>query len=155
VFGGLNRPLAATVVAAAFLVAPSAALACNSGVSAVDVYSECLPSGGGGHPTSSAKPTSTGNPTAPQTSVTPYVSKPTAKKLKKAGRDGKSLSNLVNRYGAARFLQLHSSPAKEPTAVGSAFDLGSGPTLLLVMLAGLGVLLVAGSGFRIAQQRRR
>src|SRR5581483_4351288 len=44
-FGGLNRLLAAALVAgaasAAVLAGPPAALACNSGVSAVNVYKEC------------------------------------------------------------------------------------------------------------------
>lgn len=130
---------------------PSAAFACNNGVSAVAVYSECLQSGGGGKPTSGS---SHPNGTQSGTSVTPYVSKKTAKALKKAGGDGKSLSNLVKGYGAARLLQVHSSSGRGPTAVGSAFDLGSGPTLLLVVLASLGILLVGTTGFRVARQRR-
>jgi hypothetical protein len=149
VFGGLKGPLVAAAVAAAFLAAPSAALACGSGVSAVDVYSECQQSGGGGKPTGSSTGTQNG------TSVTPYVSKQTAKALKEAGADGKTLSNLVRGYGSARFLQLHASSAGEPNTVGSAFDLGSGPTLLIIVLAGTGVLLLGATGFRSVQQRRR
>jgi len=152
VFGGLNRPLVAAVVGVAILVVPPAALACNSNTSAVSVYSECLQTGGGGKPTSS-----TSSPTGTQygTSVTPYVSKQTATKLKKAGSDGKSLSHLVNGYGAVRLLQVHASSGREPTTVGSAFDLGSGPTVLLIVLAGTAVLLFAATGFRSVKQRRR
>ncbi len=88
--------------------------------------------------------------------MTPYVSKQTAKALKKAGSDGKSLSHLVNGYGAVRFLSgVHSSSAQEPTTVGSAFDLGSGPTVLLIVLVGTAVLLFAATGFRSVKQRRR
>jgi hypothetical protein len=144
VFGGLNRPLAAAAVAAAFLVAPSAALACGSGTSAVDVYSECLQSGGGGKPTSGS-----GGSSGPL-----YVSPQTAKALKKAGSDGQALSNLVRGYTGARLLQLHASSAGQPTTVGSAFDLGSGPTVLLIALAGAAVLLLGATGVRSVRQRR-
>jgi hypothetical protein len=120
-------------------------------VSAVDVYSECPPSGSGGKPT-----TGGGAPTGTGPSVTHYVTPSTAKKLKKAGSDGKTLSNMVRGYGAgARLLQLHASSAGQPTTVGSAFDLGSGPTLLIIVLAGTAVLLLAATGFRSVQQRRR
>ena len=137
-FGGLNRTLAVAVVAAAVLVVPPAALACNSGVSAVNVYKECLPSGGGGGSTSS-----TSFP----------ISKQTALALKRAGADGKSLEMLVNGYGTSRMLQVHSSGATAPTAVGSAFDLGSGPTALLIALAGAGVIVLAAVGFRTRRRR--
>ena len=80
----------------------------------------------------------------------------TKAKLKKAGRDGTSLKNLLKGYGAARFLQSHSpAAATEPTAVSSAFDLGSGPTALLIILAGTAVLLLGGSGMRVWRQRHR
>ena len=139
-FGGLNRPLAAADAAVAFLVVPPAALACNSGVSAVNVYKECLPTGGGGK--------ATGGSTQSGTS-TPYISKRTALALKKAGSDGQSLSNLVKGFGMRRMLQSQASAAPaEPTAVGSAFDLGSGPTALLIVLAGTAVLLIAATGYR-------
>jgi hypothetical protein len=117
-------------------------------VSAVDVYSECQQSGGGGKPTSSSS-----NSGGTQ-SVTPYVTPQTAQALKKAGSDGQSLSNLVTGYGSARLLQLHAGSANEPTTVGSAFDLGSGPTVLLIVLAGMAVLLIAGTGLRSVRQRR-
>ncbi|HKD95953.1 MAG TPA: hypothetical protein VKB43_14700 [Gaiellaceae bacterium] len=144
-FGGLNRPLVAALVAAAALVAPSAALACNSSVSAVNVYKECLPTGSGGKASGSGGGGGAGRV---------YVSKRTAAALKKAGADGKSLSNLVQGFGVRRLLQSHSSAAAaEPTAVGAAFDLGSGPTALLVVLAGTAILLVAATGFRSYKRR--
>jgi hypothetical protein len=156
-FGGLIRLLAAAVVAGAVLVLPPAALAdCGGKPSAVNVYKECLSSGGGGKPTSGSHSTSgthTGGGSTGSTSVP--ISKPTAKALKKAGTDGQSLSNLVKGYGAVRLLQSSSStPAREPTAVGSAFDLGSGPTALLIVLAGTAVLLLAAAGYRGVRQRR-
>jgi hypothetical protein len=165
VFGGLNRLLAFAAVASAFLVlplaVPPAALAdCNGGVSAVNVYSECGQTGGGGKSTKSGGHHTTGGtqtsggPTSSTTVV--HVSKTTAKRLEKAGKDGKSLKHLVNFYGATpRVLQSSSAPTSEPTAVGSAFDLGSGPTALLIVLAGTAILLLGVSGFRVARQSRR
>jgi hypothetical protein len=138
-------------------VLPPAAMAdCSGKPSAVNVYKECLPSGGGGKPTS-GQPTSGTHTSGGTTGSTPApISKQTAKKLKKAGKDGQSLSNLVKGYGARRLLQSSdSTPATEPTAVGSAFDLGSGPTALLIVLAGTAVLLLAATGYRGVRQRRR
>jgi hypothetical protein len=158
VFGGLNRPLAAAAVAAAFLVVPSLAFACNSGTSAVNVYTECLPSGGGGKPAGShhkksSAPTQTGTSEPSPAPAPAPIPTQTKKALKKAGSDGESLSHLVNRMGAVRLLQSHSAAAAEPTAVGSAFDLGSGPTVLLIILAGTAVLLLGFSGFRGLRRR--
>jgi hypothetical protein len=144
----------AAVVVVAALAAPSAAFACGGGVSAVSVYKECLPSGGGGGKAQSGGGGgSPGVHTRGTTSSLP-VSNHTKRALKKAGKDGKSLSNLVKRFGAARLLQSHAAGDNTPTAVGSAFDLGSGPTALLIVLAGSAVLLLATTGFRSARQRR-
>jgi len=161
-FGGLNRTLAAVVAAVAVLAAPPAAFACGGGVSAVNVYKECLPSGGGGKTThhhsgggnSSTSGGTTQTSVGSTSSTAPPISHKTAKTLNKAGQDEKPLSNLVKGLGAARLLQSTSAPVTEPTAVGSAFDLGSGPTALLIVLAGTAVLLLGMSGFRAARQRR-
>jgi len=129
------------------LVAPSAAFACNGGPSAVNVYKECLPSGGGSKPTSGS---STGS-TLP-------VSKRTARALAHAGKDKRLLSNLVRNpdLGASRELQSHSAASAEaPSALGSAFDLGSGPTALLAVLAGTAVLLLGAGGWRGWRRWRR
>jgi hypothetical protein len=154
VFGGLTRLLAAAVVVGAVLIVPSAALAdgCGGGPSAQNVYTECLPSGGGGKPTSSGHKNGGTQRSTGVTSVP--VPKQTAKALKKAGDDGKSLSELLRGYGSVRLLQSSHSPTSEPTAIGSAFDLGSGPTVLLIVLAGTAVLLLAATGFRFARHRR-
>jgi hypothetical protein len=161
VFGGLNRTLVAALVAGVVLVLPPAAFAdCNGGVSAVNVYKECVQTGGGGKPTggggsggSSSSPT--GGATGGSTGVTSIpISRQTRKALAKAGSDRKALKTLVRGLGSARLLQS-SHAAGEPTAVGSAFDLGSGPTALLIVLAGTAVLLLAASGFRGVRQRRR
>lgn len=148
-FGGLNRLLVAALVAGAVLVVPPAAFACNGGVSAVNVYKECLQTGGGDKPTS-------GGSAAHTNSSTAHISPRTARALKKAGQDGKSISALIKGYGAVRLLQSHSSgTAKDPTAIGSAFDLGSGPTVLLIVLAGSAALLLGGTGMRVRRNRHR
>ena len=154
-FGGLNRPLAAAVIAGAFLLAPSAALAsgCGSGTSAEQVYKECLQNGGGGKSTSGAKgstPTSGGQTGSTAVTVSPQV----ATKLKKAGKAGKALQYLHDTFGIRRHLaSSHATAATEPTAIGSAFDLGSGPTVLLIVLAGTAVLLLGATGFRLTRHR--
>jgi hypothetical protein len=136
------------------LVVPPAALAsgCNGGPSAEQVYKECLPNGGGGKSTGGGNG---GTPTAGPGS-TPAISPQLAKALAKAGKDGKSLKRLVNAYGVRRHLaSSHAAGASEPTAIGSAFDLGSGPTVLLIVLAGTAVLLLGGSGMRAWRSRQR
>jgi UPF0716 family protein affecting phage T7 exclusion len=151
VFGGLNRLLAAALVAGVVLVVPPAAFACNSGVSAVNVYKECMGSGGG-------KSTNRGHATQQTNSSTPaHISPGTARALKKAGRNGKSVAALVKGYPAERFLQSHpsGSTSTTPTAIGSAFDLGSGPTVLLIVLLATGALLLGGTGLRVRRNRQR
>jgi hypothetical protein len=154
VFGGLNRLLTVAIVAGAVCVAvlagPSAALACNGGTSAVNVYKECTENGGGG-----------GNPTPkvhskPGTGSTTHLSSQTQKALNKAGKDKSTLAHLVRSYGLGRQLQtVHGGSTTTPNAVGSAFDLGSGPTALLIVLAGTALLLLGGSGMRVWRTRRR
>ena len=165
-YGGLNRLLAAAFVAGAFsagavLIAAPAALACSGGPSAYNVYRECISNGGSGkHTGGSSGKTPTGSSqssssTAP--AVSPTLSKQTQKALNHAGKDKGTLKGLVNGYGKERFLSAShaATPTSEPTAIGSAFDLGSGPTALLIALAGTAVLLLAMTGVRGARQRRR
>lgn len=147
-FGGLNRLLATALVAgaalAAVLVGPSAALACNGSTSAENVYSPCLPSGGGGNGSGHS---TTGPSSGPTT--TPHLSSQTTKALSNAGKDKKDLKRVLKTYSIRRRLQVsHASSGAAPSAVGSAFDLGSGPTALLVVLVGTAVLLLVGSGVR-------
>ncbi len=137
------------------LVAPSAAFAsCNGRPSAANVYKECLAGGGGKH-------TGSGKTTGPSSSSSAppvvHVSPQTAKALKKAGKQRRVLSALVRGYGVSRLAEP-SSPSSEataPTALGSAFDLGSGPTALLLVLAGTAVVLLGGSGMRVWRSRHR
>lgn len=155
-FGGLNRILAAALIAGAAVTAalagPSVALACNGGTSAVNVYKECpLPSGGGG-----GKSTSGHAGGGPSTSSgdgsgaisTPTVSSHAAKAIRHAGKDRRLLSSLVHHSAPAPLPRTSGSAgvANSPTALGSAFDLGSGPTALLVALAGAALLLLGAVG---------
>jgi len=149
-FRGANRLLiAAAVVSGALLVAPTAALACNNGgPSAANVYKECaLPNGGGG-----------GNPTGPTVSGGSHpspVSNRTLQALDQTGKDKAVLSAMLKGYGVHRHLQAAgaSEASGAPSALGSAFDLGSGPTALLIVLAGTAALLLGGSGFRVWRSR--
>jgi hypothetical protein len=146
-----KRVLAAAILAAAALSVPTAAFACGGGPSAYNVYKECLPTGGGSKPT--GQKSSGGGPTTTR-SVPPKA----AKVLHKAGRkDRHLLSRLVSSYNthSRPFPSGGSGSAAAPSALGSAFDLGSGPTALLAVLAATAVLLLVGSGLRGWRHWRR
>jgi hypothetical protein len=154
VSGVPTRLLAAAIVVGAALTAtlvgPSVALAdCNGGTSAVNVYKECLPSGGagkskaGGH-TSRSHQSANGMHSKPS-----HLSGPATKALSHAGKDKSALTNLIRSYGQRRRLQASQPGSQQaPSAVGSAFDLGSGPTALLIVLASAAFLLLGASGLR-------
>jgi hypothetical protein len=127
-------------VAGVGLSAPTAAFACGgSAPSAVNVYVECLQDGGGSKPTNHSTP-----------STTPVTSN-TARVLAHAGHDKALLSKLV---GSPAPSNIHSTgAATSPSAIGSAFDLGTGPTALLLILAGTAVVLLGGSGLRFWRNR--
>lgn len=129
------------------LWAPTAAFACGgSSPSAVNVYVECVPSGGG------AKPTHHSTGTKPTTPVS--VPSKTARTLAHAGHDKAVLTNLVSGQGLGAPQELQpTDESTSPSALGSAFDLGSGPTALLVVLAGTAVALLGGSGWRFWRRR--
>ena len=160
-FGGLNRLLAAALVVGVALAAPTTALAsgCSGGPSAENVYKECLPSGGGGKPTgghthhASTHHASTGH--ARSTSTTHVVvSKPAARAIRHAGKERRALSGLIEGSRHATLVRS-SGRANAPSAVASAFDLGSGPTALLIVLAGTAALILGGSGVRVWRHRQR
>jgi hypothetical protein len=144
VLGGLRRLLVVGFVAGVLLSAPTAAFACGgSNPSAVNVYVECLPSGGGSKPTNHSSTPSTTPVTAP--------SSKTARAL--AGHDKALLSKLVASPAPSNLKST--GAATEPSAIGSAFDLGSGPTALLLILAGTAVVLLGGSGLRFWRRRHQ
>jgi hypothetical protein len=140
VFRGLNRLLVAALVGGLFFVAPSAALACGGGPSAKNVYSECLPSAGSHGGTRGTGGKSGGAASTPLTGKT-------AEAVKHAGKNSRALAAWVRR-SAPTALESSSQESTTPSAVGSAFDLGSGPTALLLALAGTAVLLLGASGVR-------
>jgi hypothetical protein len=118
----------------------------------VNVYKECLPSGGGGKPSSSPTQVSHSSAKTPAP-----ISTKTALALKHAGKDRRVLAALIHGYNLHRHIQSPSASSltAAPTALGSAFDLGSGPTALLIVLAGTAVLLLTGSGMRVWRSRHR
>lgn len=152
-FGGLNRLLVAAAVAGVAvtvaLAGPGAALACSGNTSAENVYKECIPNGGGN---STAKSPQGGNGGTGSNAI----SGPAARALKHAGKDRRALA-FVEHTGPSTGL-LRGNPASvaaaEPSAVGSAFDLGSGPGAFLIALAGGALLLLGGSGLRVWRHRR-
>jgi hypothetical protein len=154
-FGGLNRLLFATIVAGGaltlVLAGPAVAASCGSGTSASQVYKECVQDGGGGK--SSTSTTSTNSDPGSGSTAT-HVSTKSQQALNHAGDDKAALAALLKTAGLRRHL-ASTGPATTPTAVGSAFDLSSGPTALLIVLAGTALLLVAGSGMRVWRTRRR
>ena len=119
----------------------------------MQVYKECVPNGSGGQHASGAK--GGGQSSGPK-SVVISPSPQTAKALNKAGKSGKSLKRLVKAYGLRRVLEsTNTTAAAEPTAIGSALDPGSGPTVLLIGLVGTAVLLIAAGGYRGIRHRHR
>ena len=145
VFGGLNRLLAAAFVAGTLLVAlvaPSAALVLQRRTVGRERL-QGVPAGGGGH----GEPRPSDRPEFREARSTP-ISPQTAKAHQAGRKERRALSALV-RDAALRHPEPSSSRVREHAhALGSAFDLGSGPTALLVALAGTAVLLLAASGVR-------
>jgi hypothetical protein len=153
VLGGLRRLVLGGLVAGVMLWAPTAAFACGgSNPSAVNVYVECVQGGGGSKPTQHA---SSGATTTP-TTTTPATTAPSPKAARVlahvSGPDKAVLSNLAS--GSEPSLKS-STPAGTPSAIGSAFDLGSGPTALLLILAGTAIALLGGSGLRFWRRRNQ
>lgn len=142
---GARLPIvvAAALVAGAVLWPFPASAACGGGPSAVNVYKECVPTGSGGKPTSSSR------------STHPTLSPQATKALEHAGKDRRRLAGLLQGYGATHLSEPGGSntAAAEPGAVESAFDLDSGPTALLIVLAGTAALLLGGSGLRAWRYR--
>ena len=144
-FGGLRLLVPAAIVAAVAFAFPTAAFACSGGPSAVNVYTECVPTGSGGKHAGGSGGTSS------KATVSVPIPKPAARALAHARGDKRILYRLVTNpnMGATRAIEPSSAaPATAPSAIGSAFDLGSGPTALLAVLAGTAVLLLGASGWR-------
>ncbi len=169
VCGSSKLWVAAVAVVGVIFLSPAAALAdtCQGGTSAVNIYSECIPTAGGGSHHNQGGSGKTGGTTTPVTPVytntTPAVvqpkikvSKHVKKSLAHAGRDKKILTNLVKDpwLGATRAVEASSRfRATAPTTLGAVFDLGSGPTALFAMLAALAIALFGVGGLRRRQRK--
>jgi hypothetical protein len=85
------------------------------------------------------------------------LSKKTARKLARSGKDRKILTQLFMDpgYGAIRgFRPSAGAELAPPTALGAVLDLGSGPTVLLAVLIATAAGLAVHSGARSWRQRR-
>ncbi len=147
------------VVVIAALVGPTAALASDcGGNSSVNIYTECKPSAKGGthhhnkkpvtqHPTT-APPVTPVYPTQPSThpATHPHVHRHVIVNHKK----------VVHKRHHQKRVQpvLASAPTKE-SSLGPAFDLGSGPLLLIALLAGTVLVLLGTGGVRSWRNRHR
>lgn len=137
-------------MAGVVLWAPTAAFACGgSNPSAVNVYVECVQGGGGAKPTNQASSTKPNTTTPASTAATTKTARVLAHV---SGPDKAVLSNLASGNEPS---MKSGEPATAPSAIGSAFDLGSGPTALLVILAGTAVVLLGGSGLRFWRRRHQ
>lgn len=140
--GSRHVVLAAATALLVALAAPAAAFAdggakCNA--SACKVYHEQDATNSGGQKPPPQKPTGSNKsgggqqqqPQAPKNRV-----------LQHAGKDRGPLKNLLN--GDAAIGSLSSgSGGSSPGLFGAAFDLGTGPTVLLAILLGVGLGLAA------------
>lgn len=135
----------------------------------MNIYIECQPSAkGGSHSTGGrhAKPSHPAQSTGPQTSVAPpsytqpkaqvKVSHKTKRALAHSGKDKKALTNLIN-PNYVDTTHLHTVLASSPSnaSLSSTFDLGSGPIILLVLLAGSVLSLLGTGGVRAWRGRHR
>lgn len=138
----------AAVATVAFFIAlalPAVALAsggkkCNA--SACKVYIEPdVPTAAGGHTAQSPHPTSTST-NQPQSTPTNL-----SRVLAHAGPDKDALSRLLRDSGIGT-LQSPTVAVVAPSALGAAFDLGTGPTVLLALLLATAVGLAVLNGLR-------
>ncbi|HJQ75045.1 MAG TPA: hypothetical protein VJ814_09170 [Gaiellaceae bacterium] len=85
------------------------------------------------------------------------VPQQTTRKLSHAGKDRKLLSQIVSNpnFGATRgLLKTGASGVAAPSALGAAFDIGSGPTVLLAILLATALGLAIHGGLRGWRRRR-
>ena len=148
----------AGVVATAALVVPTAAFA-GGCPSATSIYSECSTntSAKGSH--SSGKPRvkpsgGTSTPTGQIVWPAPPapVSKVTKRTIAKSGKDKAVLNNLTRNSTLVDSTRLKLASGPVGTA---SFDLGTGPTLLVALLAGTVLVLLGAGGVRSWRNRHR
>jgi hypothetical protein len=150
--GPRHAVLAATIVLLVALAAPGAALAGGGGnCSACQVYSE--QSGPNAGRKQQPPPQ---QPTSPSTSgeKQPHVTKKYARVLQLAGRDRGPLKKLLT---GGNLGALNSGPdtVGSPSLLGAAFDLGTGPMILLSILLATALGLAARGSLRGWRLRRR
>jgi hypothetical protein len=154
----------AGVVVIAALVGPTAALAdsCSDG-SATSIYTDCVPTASGGH--HSKPPVKHSQPTV----TTPYIAPPyvapvvqVTHKAKHAiahsGTDKKVLKNIVsnpNLVDSKRLKPVLASAPVHESSLGSAVDLGAGPTVFFALLLGTVLVLLGAGGVRSWRNRHR
>jgi hypothetical protein len=139
--GQRHAVLAATVVLFIALVAPAGALAGGCNASACHVYSEPnAPSAGGQQQPSQ-------HPTGPATSSPKQVPTKLSRVLANAGEDRSALKQLLNDSGVGA-AGSGSGNSGSPSAFGAAFDLGTGPTVLLGILLATAVAFAVQGGVR-------
>jgi hypothetical protein len=148
-----------TAVICIALALPAAALAGKGGkcnASACKVYIEQgvgKPGGPGSQgPQGPQKPTggsSTGGTVSQQTVVPNRV----ARVLAHAGQDKAPLSHLLTDAGLGP-VKSAAGRVGSPSALGAAFDLGSGPTVLLALLLGTAIGFGIHGGLRNWRRRR-
>jgi hypothetical protein len=149
---GLRRVLpAAAAVFCIALALPVGALADGGGkctASACKVYHEQdVPSAGRKQqpPPATGPSTNGGNTT--------HVPSKLSRVLQQAGRDRGPLKHLLTDAGIGN-LQSGPASAASPSLLGAAFDLGTGPMVLLVLLLGTAVGLAARGSVRGWIRRR-
>jgi hypothetical protein len=144
--------MAAAVVLLA-LAAPAAAMAVGGGnCSACKVYHEgSVPKVGGKHlqhqhPTGSTTTKSSGG-------KKPQVPKKVARVLAGVGTDKGALSGILHDSGLGT-VRAGPGSVTAPSALGAAFDLGSGPTMLLAILVASALGFAIFGGVRGWRRRR-
>lgn len=148
-----RRHVAAVGMAAicTVLALPSGALASGGSkckASACQVYTE-----GAGKANGQGQDVS-----GPTTTQPVHVPSKTSRLLARAGKDKAALRAIASMpgYGAKRgLLATGAAPSVgAPSALGAAFDLGTGPTILLVILLATAVAAAARGGVRSWHRRR-
>jgi hypothetical protein len=93
----------------------------------------------------------------PSTSQPVHVPSKTSRLLAHAGKDRAALRAIAGLpgYGAKRgIFGVGAADVGEPSALGAAFDLGTGPTILLALLLATAVAFAAQGGVRSWRRRR-
>ena len=157
----MRRVLPIVAIVGVALVAPALAAAGNGGkcnASACKVYVEPGVSSGGHHQHHQPQQQQQQHSTSPSTSAGKGKAKtapPTkvARVLAAVGNDKGALSRLLRDSGSPGLAAAPVSVAT-PSALGSVFDLGSGPNVLIAVLVATALGVAVGGGIRSRRRRR-